>query len=358
MSALRSNSVAAAVVVVTVVIGGLVAHFARAGNDRDTDLERALTTLPSSTLVANFTDWAGARTADGHHTGPDSTTRAKRRFLDRAYARDFSALSVLSVFTSTMQTSYGWSVLDSQWEMYGQSKAGSVDVLSMSADFDFTRAAHRLDKLGYPKPDGHGVRAGGVSVEVTAGLTPQLGNIALLPEDGLIVLSDDPGYAGRTVSTIRGDRSSVLDEPGVADMARHTARRAVAAVVDVGHRACVSAGRSTAGAGARRRAAERVSEAGGIHRINGLTLALAPTGSLWVVMHFPSESQARADVTARKHLAHGAAPVQGGTFDERFSVHHVAVDGANLTMRLEPKQSHRQLLSDLQRGGLLFAGCS
>ena len=59
----------------------------------------------------------------------DSELKTRRDLFAEAYDRDYTTTSVLNVFDVDMASAYGWTVLDSEWEMYGQSKDGAVDVL-------------------------------------------------------------------------------------------------------------------------------------------------------------------------------------------------------------------------------------
>jgi hypothetical protein len=72
-------------------------------------------------------------------------------------------------------------------------------------------------------------------------------------------------------------------------------------------------------------------------------------------MGLESADAAAADVTARQRLARGEAPDQGETFDERFKVTTAEVLDAGTVLELTPVTGDAQLLSDFNRGGLLFA---
>lgn len=354
----RANrSVVAAVVIVTTLSAGVIASRIFHPPSR---LESALATMPAQTVVVNYTDWAAARAAL-HEPGVTSRSpaAARERLLRRAYDRDFSAASILSVFDAEMGPAFGWTVLDAEWEAYGQSREGAVDVLKMSADFDFAAADAALTRLGYPDADASGVRAGGPDLvaSIASDLTPQLANVALLPDHRLVVASDNPAYAALTVDTISGLRDSVAESPGAAGMAAALTSEAVSAVVNVGPRGCKAAGFSDAGAAVRREVRQRISSIGGVEPLDGLTFGLDAASELIVVMRFANSQVAQAQEAPRTRLTRGEAPGQGGTFQERFRLVDSRVVGSNLILRLRPLSPDQQLLSDLDRGGLVFASC-
>ena len=352
----RRVSAVALLALVLVVAAGLL--WWQRGDD-DTRFEEALATLPAQTEIVSFTDWTAAQAAVEADAAGSSSVRAKQAFLDAAYERDISAVSLLAISEADVYAAYGVSVLDAEWEIYGQSPAGAAEVLRMSEEFDFDALDSRLTDLGYAEADGTtGVRQGGADLvaAIGAGLTPQLAHVALLPEEGLIVASDAADFAARAVSSTTGDEASLGEDGRVVDMATSLDDGPVAATVLVDDRTCEVAGFADADPGTRAVVRQRIEEAGGVSRLDGLTLALVANGSLTLAMHV-STGDAEADLEARQVLATGEAPGQGGTFDERFTVAEASADDAVLTMRLDPVDPDERLLSDLGRGSLLPAVC-
>lgn len=145
-------AIALVVVVATVLVGFVASRVFH----RDSRIEAALDTLPGQTLIANFTDWAAVRDKLGPDVSSRSEDKTRKTLFAQAYDRDFSTTSVLGAFDADMATTYGWTVLDSEWEVYGQSKDGAVDVLLMPDGFGFARAATALTRLGYTAANEHG----------------------------------------------------------------------------------------------------------------------------------------------------------------------------------------------------------
>jgi hypothetical protein len=354
----RRTAMLVTVIVVVVTTGALT--WWRFGPGEDTRLEEALATLPEETEIVSFTDWAAVRSALGSDATGGSSDQVKQAVLDEAYERDFSAVSLLALSDADVEAAYGLSVLDTEWEVYGQSAAGAVEVLRMSEGFDFDALGSRLTEMSYSEPDGAGVRRGGADLvaSVGAGLTPQLAHVALLPDEGLIVTSDAAGYAAKTARVAAGDEDPITADDRVSDMAGSLGDGddPVAATMLVGRRTCTVAGFADADPGARAVVRQRVEQAGGVTPLDGLTMSLALDGSLTLTMHV-SSGDADADLESRQALATGEAPGQGGSFEERFSVAEASAEDAVLTMRLEPASPDVRLLSDLGRGSLLPATC-
>jgi hypothetical protein len=345
---------AAALVAGAVAVGVVALLWWRLDGEQSR-VEAALDTMPAQTQIVSFTDWSAARAELAGRTG--QPTGSPARLLDAAYERDFSAVSLLAVSDAEVREAYGWSVLDAEWEAYGQSRRGAVEVLRMPDDFDFSAADRRLAALGYADPDEAGVRTGGADLVAGLGLTPQLAHVALLQEEALVVASDSSSYAVRTIETIRGERDPAASHEVVADLASALDPPPVAVSLLIGEQACGLAGFDEADPAVRQQVRARVREAGGVAPLDGLALSLDAGEALTLAMHFASAEEAEGDLQARRALATGAAPGQGGSFEERFTVADAAVDDRVVTLRLEPVHSQARLLSDLGRGSLLPATC-
>ena len=120
---------------------------------------------------------------------------------------------------------------------------------------------------------------------------------------------------------------------------------------------CLVSGFGDAAPAERQLAKQRITSVGGINQLTVQALATDTSGRLTVVMGFESSEDADADVVARQKLATGEAPDQGGTFEERFTVTKAEVADKTVLLQLTPTSDDAQLLSDLDRGGLLFASC-
>jgi hypothetical protein len=346
VAGLVAVAVVLAAALVAAVIGG-----------RTTPLEDGLKALPKATRTANFTDWSVMRERlDASAVGSSAQSADKQRLFDKAYDADYTAISLLALIEAEMADNYGWSVLDADWEMFGQSELGAVDVLDMGDGFDFEAADDRLTALGYPAGDELGVRAGGSDLvaQIDSSLTPTLAHVALLSDEGMVVLSDSQGYAQLAVEVIRGDEPSAYDVDGASELAGRLSGLATG-VVHLGDRGCEVAGFDRADEQDLELARERVDAAGGVHEHDGFAMGMV--GDDFVVPMYYGSGDPSSDLDARAALAVGEAPLQGGTFEERFTVQRVEASGDELVLTLEPTEPDAQLLSDFGQGGILFATC-
>ena len=319
----------------------------------------ALASMPAETVTGSVTDWAQARELLGGGG-------ASAAVLDRAYDRDVSAVSVLADMTAVMERRYGWSVLDARWEALAQSRRGAALVVQLPPDFAMGMVREHLDELGYVEPfESDGVWRGGgdLVAGISPSLTPLMGHAVVLDDFDKVVFSDNVGYAARTAEVIEGARPALAQDESVAAVAEGL-EGAVAGVVHAGERGCAVMGFRNATPADRAAAQRRVSAVGGLGRFSAVGMALVPGPSgglrrapLVVAMHFDDGSVAPEEAQHRARLAVGDAPLQGGTYQSRFTVAAAQQRGGDVVLRLRPREADAQLLSDLASGALLFASC-
>ena len=358
------RSLAAAVVLAMAIVSG--ALIARGSDELRSPLSRALATLPDVTLTANFTDWHQVRETVG---APDVTSAApeadREAALDAAYEDDLSAVSGLVGSAPVMVEPYGWSVLDLEWEIFGQAREGAVIVAALDDALDPDDVTAGLADVGYAEPDAAadsgGVWEGGPDLLAAFDdtLTPLLEHVAVLADDRLVVLSDAPGYVERTVDTITSESAGM---GGLADVAATVAPLdgAITAIVHRPPRACAVTSFDSASLSDRELAAARIAEVGGVRPHEGLGFAIVPSDrrlELVVSMRFETAAIAEAEREPRTDLAKGPAIGQGGTYDERFSVVDSEVQETALVLVMLPIEEQMDLVSDLVSSPLLFTGC-
>lgn len=328
-----------------------------------TTYERAVALLPESTLRATYTDWAATRRlADGQGLGSDSSTRDVSNFVSRAYDLDLTSTSAVVDATYAMERRYGFSPIDAEWEIYGQSREGAVVVMSFGDSVDLDAVERNLRSLGYTPPaDGAG--SGGVwqgSADLVAtidsSLTPVFNNVVVLPDDGLVLLSDTSAYASSSASVADGSADGLDEVDGVPAMASSAGEPATA-VLFASDFACEALGMANASEEDQAAADDLIASAGGVSPLAGVVVAMAPDRKLVVGLHFEDSSQASDDLRPRVKLASGDAVGQGGTFGERFRILKATADGNEIVMDLQPTADDLPLVSDLTEGPLLFASC-
>lgn len=352
--------------------------------------QEAVATMPASTLRATYTDWAQVRTLLGATSlGEGSTTRDVNGFLDDAYRADLISTSAVSGATYAMARRYGFSPLDADWEMFGQSREGAVAVMRLPESVDFGGIERNLRTLGYDPPDegaGSGqVWAGSADLvaQIDPSLTPVQQNVVVLEDEQVVLLSDSASYASSAADVVRGSADSLADATvdatdnatggatsggdgdaagagdGVGDGAGDLAEVAdepVSAVMWASDFACEALSMASADEEDQTVADQLVSDAGGVSPLSGLVMAHQPDRGLVVGMHFESSDQAKDNLRPRTELAAGEAVGQGGEFSDRFDITTAETNGANVVLHLDPRDDEA-LLSDLSQGPVLFATC-
>jgi hypothetical protein len=327
------------------------------------DFERAVAMLPGETLRATWTDWAQVRAlADGEDLGPGQRSRVED-FLERGFEQDLTGTSALPESTYAMAELYGVSPLDAEWEIYGQSREGAAALLQVGEGVDLGQVERNLRELGYEPPQ-DGAGSGGVwagspdlVAQIDSTLTPVLQNVVVLPDERIVLLSDEAGYASSAANVVRGDAGGLADETSGVDALAGLPEQPVTSVIFAADFACEAVGMAAADAEDQRLADQLVARAGGVSPLFGLVMAVERDGRLVVGMHYESAEQAEADLQARVDLASGDAPGQGGTFGERFRITSAEQRGELVEMVLVPAADEPALLSDLTQGPLLFAAC-
>jgi hypothetical protein len=342
-----------AVVVVVLVAGALVAWRLL---DRESDFERAVGYLPPDSLRVTWIDWSAVReAARGTSLGSDASSGQIEAFLDRAYDKDLTTGSAVVDATAALSSRFGFSPADVAWEVLGQSRTGQVVVLGLGESADPEGIESRLRDLGYDEPAAGpgegGTWQGGADLVATIDptLTPVMQNMAVLPDERLVVMSDQAGPVSSAVSVVQGE-SSGLDAPltGVVGTP-------VTAFLWADDFACEDLAMSSADPEDQRVATSLVEEAGGISPLSGLLMAQAADRTVTVGMQFESDEQASDNLQPRVDLASGDAPGQGGTFGERFRVTSGEADGETVVLELAPREGF--LLSDITSGPVLLATC-
>lgn len=351
----RWSLVATAVLALTVAVGLLSWWLARGPSG---PLSDAMRTLPEETLRGSFTDWARV---DEQMEVPDVDEAQDPdkvdAFLASAYDTDLVTGSTLLDVIPGLATTFGYSPAEAEWEAYGQSRDGAVDVLKVTDAVDFDTVASNLEEAGYEKPaadDGVWRGSGDLVVQFESPMTTVQINVLLLAEEQMILTSDSAGYLEDTRAVIRGDSPSLRDVPGVDPMLAAT-QDAVAAQLWARDFACEDLAMGQADAVDKDDGARLIEQAGGVNPLDGLVLARTGGEAAAIAMWFDSEADADADLQPRTDLAQGPAPGQGGDFDERFTIEESRAEGRLVSMRIRARTG--SLMSDLGQGPVLYAAC-
>lgn len=346
-------------VLVVVAVVGVVTWRVLSGT---TTYQQALDTLPDSTLRTTYVDWQVVREqAKGTSLGAGSSSAEVDEFLGRAYDLDLTSGSGVSDSTSVLAQRFGFSPLHARWEALGQSRQGQVDVMKLDDEVDMPGIERALRRLGY-KPPSSGAGKGGTWLggpdlvsTISGDLTPIEQYVVVLPDDKLVLMSDNQDYATLAAKVASGSGDSLADDEGVSSLAA-AADTPVAAVQWTSTFACEDLTMGSADESDQQAGDDLVAKAGKISPLDGLVMAQQADRALVVGMHFETSQQASANLQTRVDLASGASPGQGGSFDGRFKVTSGKAAGKDVVLDLKPR-TKQALLSDISTGPVLFATC-
>ncbi|WP_148576121.1 hypothetical protein [Nocardioides caldifontis] len=331
----RSRWLVAAAVVLVV---GVVAWFVWPRST--TPWQEALERLPDSVLKVSFTDWA--EVASSLETSSGSVEAQ----VEATYDSGVTVTSALAQSVAPMEEQWGITPLDAEWEAYGQARDGAVDLLKLGESISISELEERFEEMGYTESSG--VWTGTPELVAQVQLTVLQENVAVLEDERLLVMGDDPAYVE---SVLSGD-TSLADEVSLLDDA---AGSPVAAYLWASDFACEDLAMSQADPAAAAEAEELVESVGGVHPLAGLVMAQQPSGRVRVGFAFADSGAADADLQPRTDLASGEAIGQGGTFPDRFEVVSATAEDEVVTLTLDPRGG--RLLGDVGQGPVLFATC-
>lgn len=344
----RTRAALAVVVVLLLAGAGLVAWRALSPG---TPLQQAMELAPADATRFSWTDWDGVRRELDAGVGVDSSAEEVDAFLTEAFAADLSSTSALGTSAGVMQEELGFSPATVSWELLAQSGAGAVEVLKVGDEVDLDAVADRLVDLGWTEPDEEdGVWVGGPDVLAGVGtmLTPELQHVALVPDEGLVLTSDQAPFLEQVL-----DGDGAPDD--LVDLAASLEDPLAAAVYD-GAYACEHLAMAQADEDAQAEADQLLEAAGEVHPLTGFAMGVLPDGDVRAVMQVEDADDAPGDAEARARLAAGPAPGQGGGFADRFSVERAGSEGRQVVLDLSPVEGS-YVLSDLTSGPVLFATC-
>lgn len=368
----RLSRTATVIVVGIVVVIGAAVGGARWWNDtHPTGIKAAIADLPASTQKFLFTDWSQVRIQLRVLQGQEVSSLG--RWLDPAtYPASSQAEDVVQTLSSTsiigdpqsasqLQTQFGVSPANLQWEAYGTLPDGGVEVLSPNPTVDLTTMGSRLTKAGYAQ-----AKSGVWSLPGGSTNLPDFGNIALFPRQHLIVASANPAALSATMRTVSGDASPLDSVASLSSMVG-TLNQPVAADVWVRDSVCGDTKLSYSAQPAPDANTEQeintaINEAGGVGPLVGFALTLNTDNTVTAAMQYTSDSSAQHDLKARATLATGQRYSIGTNFGDVFSVASAKTSNSTILLNLQPVSGAESstgvpLLPWLIQGDVIFASC-
>lgn len=314
----------------------------RVDADSRASLASALDALPASAQVASVTDWAQIRDGVG---------------IDDAALRDVSTRSVLASSAEQMQSEFGWSVADLDWEALGQTAAAeSVLVAQFSSSALLREVEESLNRLGYQRRDSVWTLDDDGRAKIGPRLAGVLGSVAIVARQRLVVAGSSVGDVRRALAPIQHGARSLLDRRPVADLAAALAG-AEAVLIQSGSVACVSAALPDDPEVAAQ-AVAAVARAGELVRPQFTGRALSDVGRRQQIRFaavFGSRTVAAQQATVRGALATGQFVGRSGRVEDSLRLESATSAGAVSTLRFEVAPDRGAYMSG--EGPLLFAGC-
>lgn len=331
---------AATVVSVLVIVLALGGGWWAAALKPDTRpaLTSALDALPAGTTVVGFTDWSRIR---GHHS-PSVAAR-----------RDLSTRSVIGDKVDETRDLLGWSAADVDWEVYGQYPGGTAAVVRLGRSTSFDDVQSKLRASGY-RQDGSRW-----SASRRGDLSETFINVALVPRQRLVVLSDRATQVTRVLDVVHGRARSLAGNPAAAETARALAGSDSVLLQD-GTLAC----RSTAVTGAvrEREARSAVARAGGLEEYLFSGRAVVDRGGsgfsaqdVVFAMTFESAVVASEQAQVRARLATGPFIGRSGPIDETLRLRSSVADESTARMSFAHDPETDVFMTGT--GPVLFASC-
>ena len=353
MSGPRVTRRVALLTALLVLVVGVAAVVGYAVWPRGSEFQQAAGLLPDKTLRVTWTDWAGLR---DQTDVKDPAGAGAEEFLAEVSDQDYSVSSLASA-AQPLKKTLGFSPVESEWEILGQSRAGMVMILKLGEDADFDAIADKYSAAGFTRPDDDAL-SGGVwkgGPDVVAGLegleSPELQHVAFLEDEGLLLSSDSAGYLGSAVPFAKGDKDG-LDLSDLAEPAGDP----LAAIAFGGDLACDSLSMNQADSDAQTTAEQLVERAGGVSPLTGYLVALGADRSLTVVFDFENDDQAKENARSREALAGAEDPGQLLSYDELFDLDDVQQDGHRVVLTGTTVVDSSPL-SNLSSGPVLLASC-
>jgi hypothetical protein len=322
--------IAAAVVAVGISFGGSGPAHGRG------PLAAAMSSLPQSTTVAGFTDWAYV---------------SRRGSLDTARELDLVTRSALIDVAPGLASALGLRLRDLQWEVYGQGGYGEAVVVRLKRAMP---TAARLHKAGYRQDKSTLVwlATGRLAAE-----EPIYGSVAVLRRDDTLVLGVGPRAVRAVASVVRGNASPFVRNRAVAD--------ATLALPNV-HTALIQTrglGCAATKPGRERETARQVEAAeqrfGRVERYSVLARGLRDTRSetqrFSVVMTFPSAATAAEQARVRGALSVGPFIGRRGDMAEVLRFRSARSDGRTALLTYDHPADSEYLMTG--QGPLLPASC-
>ena len=314
-------------------------------------LTSALDALPADTTVVGFTDWSQIREHLG--LGMVDTRDERSKLAATAARRDLSTRSVIGGKVDEMHDVLGWSPADVEWEVYGQDPDGTAAVVRLGRSISFDDVRSKLRAAGYRQ---NGSRW---TASRRSSLPETFINVALVPRQRLVVLSDRSTQVAQVLDVIDGRARSLAGNPAAAETARALAG-SDSVILQGGTLACEPT--AVIGADREQQARAAIDRAGDLEPYRFSGRAIVDRGGsgfsaqqLVFAMTFDSAVVASEQAQVRARLATGPFIGRNGPIEETLRLRSSTADESTVRMSFAHDPDSAVFMTGT--GPVLFATC-
>ena len=329
-------AVAASIVVAAAVVAiGFSAGASGPAHGRG-PLAGAMSSLPDSTYVAGFTDWAHVRRLGS---------------LSVARERDLVTRSALIDVGPGLKSTLGLGLRDLRWEVYAQGGFGEVVVARPDRGMP---TAARLRRAGYRQNAESGIWSATVGPAAQESI---YGRVVVLPRDDLVVMGVGPQAVAAIAAVVRGQQASFVGSRDVADAIAALAG-VNTALIQVHGLGCEATepGRDPEAARQVEAAQQRFGQTRPYSVLaRGIRDTDTDVQGFRMAMTFPSAAVAGEQARVRSALSQGSFIGRSGSFEDVLRLRSARSDGHAAVLAYDHPADSEYLMTG--QGPLLPASC-
>lgn len=373
------------IILIGLVLSIGLAGCGKGGGKSESNLEKALAMLPADTSEFYFTDWALIKETEGFAdlSSQDSFER-RWEFMRQAFVGSVAADPPVRPRHTTANSyglnhfqehaeNWGWDNTDLVWETNGIASGPPFYVLQFPKGFDFAPLIARLEERGFSQSEYQGatIYSHDMNLKEDWIRTTEMGilNTAMLEDEKILMMSTKLETVQTLLDTYRGDARSLVDSSAV-EASVEALGQVAAALIATGVKACIGSGSDISsligGKISEEQLAqleERFQQIEGLHVYDTLGVGYRYEDEKLIgliVMHYPQEADAQADLEPRQKLAQEGISLQvKQPYSEvMFTVDEASVKGNSLILQVSPVDGMpRRLFTMFMSRDMIFAVC-
>lgn len=357
-----------------------MAHTPTSTVEQSLPLGVAVGLVPLDVSELDFTNW---KLIKGYLGLSDITSRSEPDKLLKLYLSTNQNQASASGFAISYsgpsrihEKNWGWDAADLDWESTSYAASGPpVSVLRFKDSFDVSPIVSRFEKRNYRKTQYLGANLYTHSMNLSVGWMrkeplPQILNVAVLKNEHTMIFSSSPDIIRSYVKVASRTAPSLARSPGIPDTIARLDNPAAAIVLPNGEVCADFTVESVIGGRGSPELVEQIKQRrerlarkyGHVHTYVAFGVGYKtengkPVGTM--VMHYPDESSATADLLPRvRLLMHGQSIRTMQSYSKLFKLRHRAVVDSDIVFQLSPTHERPAIFFQVvfQRD-LEFASC-